>query len=354
MSLDDRKMQILKAIIDDYITTASPVGSRTVSRHTALGLSSATIRNEMYDLKELGLLEQPHTSAGSMPSDKGYRLYVNSLMNNVQISDAERKQLMEHFSDRFDDMESVIKQTAVILASSTNYMSIVMTPQLQEIALKRIQIVHISEGKALLIIVTSSGLLKNTMIQVPSGVTPEYLDKISAMLTERFAGCKIKDITENLIYELFKELGERREQFSMATSIVNGMQETSNSHSTVEMSGAERLLSLPEFSDIESVRELMSAIENKETFVTILNDAMSVELSVLIGSENTDPKLKNSSVVTATYKLNGEPIGSLGVVGPKRMDYAKVLAILKFLGGEMSKALTGMYSIGSGESDADK
>ena len=344
MGLDDRKMQILRAIIDDYITTAAPVGSRTVSRHTALGLSSATIRNEMYDLKELGLLEQPHTSAGSMPSDKAYRLYVNSIMQSAELTEDERRELLAHFAGRLDDMESVIKQTAVILSSATNYMSIVMSPQLQEIALKRIQLVHISSGKALLIIVTSSGLLKNTMIQVPEGVTSDYLDKISVMLTERFEGRKIKDISENLIFDLFRELGERREQFNIASAIASGMQETSAG--VVEMSGAEKLLSLPEFSDIESARELMSAIENKETFVAILSDAMSVELSVTIGSENADPKLKNSSVVTATYKHNGVPIGSLGVVGPKRMDYARVFAILKFLGGEMSNALSGMIGDG--------
>ena len=351
MGLDDRKMQILKAIIDDYITTAAPVGSRTVSRHTALGLSSATIRNEMYDLKELGLLQQPHTSAGSMPTDKAYRLYVSSIMQKVELTEEERQELLKHFSVRLDNMEAIIKQTAVILSSATNYMSIVMAPQLSDTKLKRIQLIHISDGKALLIIVTTSGLLKNTMIEIPEDVTPDYLDRISVMMTERFQGCKLRDVSENLIYDLFSELGEMREQFRMASSIANGVQETYKGSATVEMSGADRLLSLPEFSDIESARELMSAIEHKETFVALLSDAMSVELSVTIGSDNVDPKLKNSSVVTATYRLHGEPVGSFGVVGPTRMDYARVLAVLKFLGSAMSTMITGIYS---DESDDDE
>lgn len=344
MALDARKMQILRAIIDNYVTTASPVGSRTVSKNAGLGLSSATIRNEMYDLKELGLLEQPHTSAGSMPSDKAYRLYVNSLMQTVELSDEERTQLMEHFSGRFSDMEEVIKQTAVVLSSATNCMSMVMAPQLQETTLKRIQLIHVSDGKALLIIISANGLLKNTTIEIPSGVTPDYLDKISLMITERFAGCKLKDVSENLIYDLFTELGERKEQFKLASAIASRIHDTYAEDSKVEMRGADKLLTLPEFSDIESARELISAIENRETFHALLNDAMSMELSVKIGSENADPKLKNSSVLTATYRLNGEPIGSLGVVGPTRMDYAKVLAVLKFMGESMSDVLTDICS----------
>lgn len=339
MSLDERKMQILQAVIDDYITTAAPVGSRAISKHSGLGLSSATIRNEMYDLKELGLLEQPHTSAGSMPSDKAYRLYVNSIMQSAELSDEERERLLAHFSDRFSSMEAVIKQTAVVLSSATNYMSMVMAPQLQDIKLKRIQIIHISDDRALLVIVSTSGILKNTSIQIPSGMTPEYLDKISAMMTERFAGCKLKDVSENLIFDLFTELGERREQLNLASTIASGVQKTYSDAGDIELRGADKLLTLPEFSDIESARELLSAVEQKETFKAILSDAMSVELSVTIGSENRDPKLKNSSVVTATYKLHGEPIGSIGVVGPTRMDYEKVLAVIKFLGSSMSTML---------------
>ncbi|MBQ9949841.1 MAG: heat-inducible transcription repressor HrcA [Clostridia bacterium] len=351
MSLDERKMQILQAIIDDYITTASPVGSRTISKHAGLGLSSATIRNEMYDLKELGLLEQPHTSAGSMPSDKAYRLYVNSIIQSVELSEPEREQLMVHFSDRLSDLEEVIKRTAVVLSSATNYMSMVMTPQLNDISLNRIQLIYISSGKALLIIVSTNGLLKNTTIDIPDGVTPEYLDKISAMMTTRFAGCKLKDVSENLIYDLFIELGERREQLSFASSIASGMHSTYAGQNKVEVRGADKLLSLPEFSDIEKARELMSAIEHKETFMTLLNDAMSMELSVKIGGENADPKFKNSSVVTATYKLHGEPIGSLGVVGPTRMDYAKVLAVLKFLGDSMSSMIEEICDDDNGKKD---
>lgn len=345
MALDARKMQILQAIIDDYITTAAPVGSRTISKHAGLGLSSATIRNEMYDLKELGLLEQPHTSAGSMPSDKAYRLYVNSIMQQAELTDDEREKLMEHFTGRLDDMQTVIKQTAVILSSATNYMSMVMAPQLQDIKLKRIQLIHVSDDKALLVIVSTNGILKNTTIQIPEGMNSEYLDRISQMMTERFSGCKLKEVSENLIYDLFTEIGERREQLNFASTIVSGMKQTYTQQSDdIELRGADKLLTLPEFSDIESARELLSAVEQKETFKAILSDAMSVELSVKIGSENSDPKLKNSSVVTATYKLNGEPIGSLGVVGPTRMDYAKVLAVLKFLGSSMSTMLTDIYS----------
>ena len=341
MDLIDRKYRILQAIIDDYIMTATPVGSRTIAKHADIGFSSATIRNEMADLEEMGYLEQPHTSAGRVPSDKAYRLYVNSLMQRAQLSDAEIRYIRDHYSRRLDEVDEVVKQTAWVLSSITKYTSMVLAPQLHAIKLKYIHLVPIAEDKALAIIVTDAGMTRDSIIRIPSGMTPDMLERLGRTLTTRFANCRLDELTLAQFNGISGEVAEQKAFLdAMLRSVRKSMSPGGRS---VELSGTTNILNYPEYSDMERARALLTAIEEKDMLYRMLTEATNVEFSVRIGSENEDESIRDCSVVTATYKIGSNPIGSFGVIGPTRMDYARVLAMLGQIGRSLSEVLTNMF-----------
>ncbi len=341
MLLDARKLRILQAVIDDYILTASPVGSRTISKRSDIGLSSATIRNEMSDLEELGYLEQPHTSAGRVPSDKAYRLYVDNIMRRAKLSDEEQRQIRKYYSKKIDDVEEIIKQTAWVLSSITNYTSIVLPPQMASVRLKYIHLVPIGEGKALAIIVSDAGITRESIIRIPLGVSQSELERLSKLLTARFSDCTLDSVTDDKLNELANEMGEQR---SFLDAVVHSLSENIDGHKKgVELAGATNILNFPEYSDMEKARSLLSVMENKDLLYKMLTEAMKVEFSVTIGGENAEDSIKDCSVVTATYRLGDGATGSFGVIGPTRMDYSKVIAMLSYVGKSMSEVLTNMF-----------
>lgn len=339
MELDMRKMLILQAIIDDYTLTAAPIGSRTISKRHDIGLSSATIRNEMSDLEELGFLEQPHTSAGRVPSDKAYRLYVNSIMRHASLTERESDYIERYFTSALDRVEDVVRQTARAISDVTRYTSMVLSPQLHAVKLKHIQLVPVTENKALAVVVTDAGIARDAFIYVPQGIRAYDLEKLSRMLTERFAGTKMEDAAEAILQEMPLEMRQQRE---FAQSIVKALGVNSGKNN-VEVSGATNLLNYPEFSNLERTRSFLSSLEEKEMPYEMLKAATKVEFSITIGSENEKPDLWGSSVVTATYKIGESTTGSLGVIGPTRMDYARVLAVLRHIGKSLGDVLTNMF-----------
>lgn len=341
MELDARKMRILQAIIDDYIMTATPVGSRTIAKRADIGFSPATIRNEMADLEEMGYLDQPHTSAGRVPSDKAYRLYVNSIMQRVKLSEAEVRYIRDHYSRRLDEVDEVVKQTAWVLSSMTKYTSMVLAPQLHAIKLKYIHLVPVAEDKALVIIVTDAGMTRDSIIRIPPGMAPDALERLGRTLTARFANCRLDEITLAQFNELSGEVAQQRAFFDeMLRSVRRSMAKGGRS---VELSGATNILNYPEYSDMDRARALLTTIEEKDLLYRVLTEATNVEFSVRIGSENEDESIQDCSVVTATYKIGSNPIGSFGVIGPTRMDYARVLAMLGLIGRSLSDVLTNMF-----------
>jgi heat-inducible transcription repressor hrcA len=341
MELDARKMRILQAIIDDYIMTATPVGSRTIAKRADIGFSPATIRNEMADLEEMGYLDQPHTSAGRVPSDKAYRLYVNSIMQRAKLSEAEVRYIRDHYSRRLDEVDEVVKQTAWVLSSMTKYTSMVLAPQLHAIKLKYIHLVPVAEDKALVIIVTDAGMTRDSIIRIPPGMAPDALERLGRTLTARFANCRLDEITLAQFNELSGEVAQQRAFFDeMLRSVRRSMAKGGRS---VELSGATNILNYPEYSDMDRARALLTAIEEKDLLYRVLTEATNVEFSVRIGSENEDESIQDCSVVTATYKIGSNPIGSFGVIGPTRMDYARVLAMLGLIGRSLSDVLTNMF-----------
>ncbi len=347
MELDERKLRILQAIIDDYIHTASPVGSRTISKRSDISLSSATIRNEMSDLEELGFLEQPHTSSGRIPSDKAYRLYVDTLMSKPELTSDEMHEIRDKFTDAMDEVEDVIKQTARVLSSLTNYTSMVLTPQLHSIKLMHIQIVPVTEGKALLVIVTDAGIAKDSIIKTPKGITPKQLEELSRMLTDRLKNKRLDEINEVMLSELAAEIGDHKEFLNSLMDLFQKSIKPDND--SVELSGAMNMLNFPEYNDVDKAKNFLATIETKDILCKTLKDATKLEFSITIGNENENPEMKDCSIVTATYKIGDNPIGSLGVIGPTRMDYGRVMSILGYMGKSLSEILTGM--VDDGEND---
>ena len=340
MELDARKMRILQAIIDDYILTASPVGSRTIAKSTDIGLSSATIRNEMSDLEEMGFLEQPHTSAGRIPSDKAYRLYVDSIMRRSQLSRDELSFISEHYSKKLGEVDDIVKQTAFVLSSVTRYASMVLSPRLHTARLRYIHLVGLGEGKALLLIVTDSGLTRDSLIRVPYGMEQSELERISLMLNAKLSDCRLDDIMASRMDDIAGELGEHAQ---FLNSIIKSLGESLEQKAKrVELSGAMNLLSLPEYSDVDRAKDILSVMEKGDALYEMLKGREDVEFTIKIGHENELSSMKDCSVVTATYKIGSEPIGTFGVIGPTRLNYPKVLAVMGHIGRTLSETLTNM------------
>lgn len=341
MELDMRKMRILAAIVDDYIMTAMPVGSRTISKHADINLSSATIRNEMSDLEQMGYLEQPHTSAGRIPSDKAYRLYVDTMMRQATLTEDEMRYIQDHFSKKLDEVDTIVQQTAWVLSNMTQYASAVLSPQLHSVKIKHIQLVPVAEEKALCVIVTDAGIVRDSIVRVPRGVSVDDMERMSRLLTERLFNKRMDKAIAQIIPELSRELEEQR-SFLQATleSMRKGLAVDAGQ---IALSGTTNMLNYPEYSDMSKAKSFLSALETKDRVYDLLTKSPQMEFTVTIGAENTDDEMKDCSVVTATYRLGGDPIGSLGVIGPTRMNYSRVLAILGYMGKSLSEMFTNMF-----------
>lgn len=338
MELDKRKMRILKAVIDDYILMATPVGSRAIAKHADIGLSPATIRNEMSDLEEMGLLEQPHTSAGRIPSDKGYRTYVNHIMQRAKLKVEEREYIRSHFSQTLSGVENIARQTANVLSQMTNYTSMVLSPQLKAIKIRHIQLVPVMEERALVVVVTDAGIARDSIIRIPEGMGADKLERLSRMLTARFANRRLSEVGEQMMREISAEVDQQK---VFLESILTSLQKSvAPDEYSVVLSGATNILNFPEYNDVDKARDFLSLIESKELLYQLLSDATKLEFTVTIGQENPQDEMKGCSVITATYALGDQPVGSIGVIGPTRMQYARVLSIL----GYMVQGLNEMFT----------
>ena len=340
MELDERKLSILRMVIDDYIMTAAPVGSRTISKRGELGLSSATIRNEMSDLEEMGYLDSPHTSAGRIPSEKAYRLYVDTLMHTANLTSVEAGAIYSHLRQRMHEVKDVINQTAKVLSDMTNYTAMVMAPQFEKAALKRIKLVHVAEGKALAVFVMDNGLVQDTMITIPSQVDERTLDQYSDMFTKLLFGKSISEAAQ-----LMDEGLLMNPQYAYMESIIKSIQSSCEEEDAgyVALGGTTNLLMHPEYSsDVNKARSMLAALETRKNLKTLLSRPKKMEFTITIGNENELDELKDSSVITAVYKIGSEPVGSFGVIGPTRMNYSRVISIMHELVKSMKRILTEM------------
>ncbi|MDO4544015.1 MAG: heat-inducible transcriptional repressor HrcA [Clostridia bacterium] len=340
MELDQRKMRILKAIIDEYLMSASPVGSKALSRREAFNLSAATIRNEMADLEELGYLEQPHTSAGRVPSDKAYRLYVDKMLTTASLSDSEIRSIRRYCDRRVDGIQQVMKETAKALSEITHYTSMVLMPELATNRLRHVQLVPLTEGYALLVVVTDAGVAKDAVVSIPRNMSAEELERISKHITARYYNCRMTTVSNRILSELGSEIENRRDFLADLTDSIR--RSTASGAHSVELFGANNFLSFPEYSDVNKAKHLLSVVEGKENLYSLLKKASVMEFSITIGRENEIDELSDCSVVTATYKIGDMPIGSFGVIGPTRMDYARVMSVMEYMRMSIGEVLTNL------------
>ena len=335
MRLDDRKWKIFNAIIKTYLETGEPVGSRTISKYADLNLSSATIRNEMADLEEMGLIIQPHTSAGRIPSDQGYRMYVDYLMEQ---KDKEVKEIQNMMIQKQDRMESVLKQVVKVLANNTNYATMISTPQYHRTKLKFIQLSIISETQLLAVIVTEGNIVKNKMLNFEHGLNNEMLLKLNILLNTGLNGLAIEEINLGLITKLKEQAGIHSD---VVSRVLDAVAETIQMEDGVEIytSGATNIFKYPELSDSSKASELISTFEEKKELASLVSESMTqtsdTGIQVYIGNEAPIQNLKDCSVVTATYELGSGIKGTIGIIGPKRMDYEKVVDSLKVLKNQL-------------------
>lgn len=345
--LDDRKMKILQAIIRNYLETGEPVGSRTISKYTDLNLSSATIRNEMADLEELGFILQPHTSAGRIPSDKGYRLYVDNMMaekeEKLNKATEEIAEMKEMLLEREEKMENVLKQVAKVLATNTNYATMITAPQMNHTKLKFIQLSKVDAGQILATIVVEGNVIKNSMLKVSEMISDESMLKLNILLNTHLNGLSIEEINLGMISRMKEQAGIHGDIIS---EVIDAVAEAIKQDDDLEIytSGTNNIFKYPELSDNQKASELITTFEEKKLLSELVMDTLEGEsnetgIQVYIGNETPVKSMKDCSVVTATYELDGGMKGTIGIIGPKRMDYDKVVETLKTI----KEQLDGMY-----------
>ena len=335
--LSDRKLKILHASIQTYLESGEPVGSRTISKYTDLNLSSATIRNEMADLEELGYIIQPHTSAGRIPSDKGYRLYVDMLM---QEKEQELNDMQDQMLQKADKMDQLLKQAAKVLANNTNYATMVSTPMNNSNKIKFLQLSMVDEEQVIAVIVLGGNVIKNKLIHLEEPLSNENLLKLNMLLNTTLNGMSIEEINLGLIARLKEQAGIHS---VVIGNVLDAVADTIQVDEDMQIytSGATNIFKYPELSDKQSAQDIISAFEEKQQLTELVTQTLSHEentgIQVYIGDEAPVQNMKDCSVVTATYELGEGMKGTIGIIGPKRMDYEHVLKSMKRLQTELDQ-----------------
>ena len=337
MELNDRKKLILKAIIANYLETGEPVGSRTIAKHPELNLSSATIRNEMADLEDMGYILQPHTSAGRIPSDKGYRFYVDTMMATREQEVNEMKDML---LERQDKLENLLKQVANALANSTNYATMVSSPHYQNVTLKFVQLSQVDHEHLLAVIVTQGNIVKNKMIQVEEPLSNEDVLKLNVLLNTFLQGLSLQDINLALIQTMREQAGIRQDVLErILEEIAKAIHDAD--HMEIYTGGATNILKYPELGNPDTATELLDTLVEKKALTKLVDSTLESDsdnhtgIQVYIGEESPVKNMKDCSIVTATYELAEGGTGTVGIIGPKRMDYKKVVKTLKNLTEEL-------------------
>lgn len=338
MDLNDRKKLILQAIIDEYIGSAEPVGSRAISKKHELGLSSATIRNEMADLEEMGYLIQPHTSAGRVPSDAGYRFYVNSLMKRYQLGVEAIERLQEELSGRLGILDKAVKRAGYLASALTDYTTVVSAPVSERVEIKKIDLVPVSDESVMLLIVTRT--VRSRVIR--TRLSFEKCEALAAILNAKLRDKTVDEITFNTISGIEQEIigridVEPKVLINVLHFVYESVSELDDTEIYVE--NAKSILQYPEYRDVEKAREIFSFLDDKSNLKQLISQTDNEGINAKIGDENDSEILQDCSLVTVNYSLDGKAIGKLGVIGPKRMDYAKVFASLDLISREIDKLL---------------
>ena len=330
MELTERKLKILQAIISDYVASAEPVGSRNLSKKYDLGISPATIRNEMSDLEDMGFLTHPHTSAGRVPSDKAYRFYVDELMKKKELTSSEKRIIAERLGSDIREFDSVMRHAAGLLSEITNLTSFALSPQRTGETLAYVSLLPVDKDTVILMTVSDSGRVSNTAIKLQVPYTRENLELMSKHMTYMYRGQKLTDVLKDNMIDGFR--GDMASLSMLSESIMPDFLKTLEKMLNVHlyMDGFTNIFDIPEYSDMTRAKKLLSLLERKEDFAKKISERDDGVI-VTIGDENADDKLNDCSLITATYKIDGEFVGKIGVIGPTRMKYSEITSIVEYL-----------------------
>jgi heat-inducible transcriptional repressor len=337
--LDERKRQVLQAIIDDYISTAEPIGSRTIARKYGLGVSPATIRNEMSDLEALGFLEQPHASAGRIPSAKGYRFYVDCLMGPQQVSDRDTVLINQWFEQKVRRLDEAFQETVRVLSRITKNVSLLVAPQTAVCKFKYLQFLPFDETRVVVIVVTDTGVMENRLMEIPPDTSTEELQRIAGALNHWLGGMAIPEIQTTILEKIREDVLPRPELLEAALSLLREATNGTAAGEKVYLGGTTQLLNQPEFRDVEKVKNMLSMFEEDKLLYDILHTQDGAGVIVTIGQENKYSGIQDCSVIQASFRLDGQTVGTLAVLGPTRMEYARTMAAIEFMQQHMELIL---------------
>ncbi|MBQ1915397.1 MAG: heat-inducible transcription repressor HrcA [Selenomonadaceae bacterium] len=335
--IDERKQRILQAIIDDYISSAEPVGSRTLARKHDLGVSPATIRNEMADLEMLGYLEHIHTSSGRIPSSKGYRFYVDGLIPPKPVSDEEKALIDRWYKARVRRIDEVFRETARLISQVTKNVSMVLAPQISSAAFRCLQFLPLDDHRAIAVIMTDAGFVENKIVEMPSGAEFEDFQRMAGVINRCLAGQTLRSIEGPAMKQIRDEIQDE----SLYESALEVIQRALDSEKKerLYLGGATHMMEQPEFHDVDRIKDILLMLEEEELIKDILHAHMGDGLEVTIGQENENSRIKDCSIITATYHLDGELLGTIAVLGPTRMEYGKAMSLLEYMNTNLANVI---------------
>lgn len=336
--MDERKKQVLNAIIEDYIANAEPVGSRAVAKKYSLGVSPATIRNEMSDLEDEGYIEQPHTSAGRIPSDKGYRYYVDNLMEKENPTNAETSQVRDALKGGVCDLDEFMRSCCNMISRLTNYPAIIAVPEQGQGKLLRLQLLPVHQNQILVILLASTGILRHKLIDLPFAINDAELARIESELGRLLQGMEMKQLSYDFLRDKLNNLGVQEKMLSQTMELLNQVLAPQTGQK-IMINGAMNMLSHPEFRDIEKLKSIFDILETEGKVKKLLDAGSEEALTVSIGGEIPDNDMHNCSMVVANYFINGDKAGSIGVIGPTRMSYRRTVSLMDYISRELSEAL---------------
>ena len=339
--LDERKQRILQAVIQDYISSAEPVGSRTLARKYDLGVSPATIRNEMADLEMLGYLEHIHTSSGRVPSSKGYRLYVDSLLPVQPMTDAEKAMIDKWYKAKVQQLDQVFQETAKIISKLTRNVSLVLAPQISKAAFRCMQFLPLDDHRVIAVLMTDAGFVENRIMEMPAGSSFEDFQRMAKVINGCLAGHTLGAIQNGSLKQIEAEIGDNGLYESAMTLIDKAL--NSQRKERLYLGGTTEMMEQPEFHNVDKVKELLIMLEKDQLMKDILKAHLGDGLTVTIGQENEYSGIKDCSIITATYHLDGELLGSMAVLGPTRMKDGPTMSLLNYMNKNLSEVIQRLH-----------
>ncbi|HJJ13043.1 MAG: heat-inducible transcriptional repressor HrcA [Clostridia bacterium] len=333
--LDERKKKVLQAIVEEYINTAEPVSSGSITKSHGLDYSSATIRNEMAQLENIGFLDKPHTSAGRVPSAEGYRYYVNTLLKEDNLTLEEVKYIQNKLQDKVNEIEDLTKLATTTLSEITHYTTVAIGPKTDKQTIEEIKFVSLGRRMLMVVIVTDTGLVKETIIKFDEDITESQVDTLNNLFNTRLRGKPLSKIDKPMAEYIFSEVHYSIGIMNAIIKQINKVIEEENKNIFLE--GAKRSFDLPEFKSMKVAKNFVNLLDAKDEMLEIFNSGESEDINVFIGDDNENSNLKDFSIITFKHTIGNKELGTIGIIGPKRMDYAKVISVMKYISKKLNE-----------------